>query len=343
MSGPNHGDESRNGRFTSNCALLASIVASSNDAILSEDLEGVIRSWNSGAERLFRYTADEAIGRPIDMLSPGDSRDEELAVLERIRRDEPIDDREIVRRRKDGSPVVIAVTESPIRDADGRIVGVSQIARDVTGRRKAEEQNSLLLREMSHRVKNLFAIASALVTLSARSSNSVSELAFSLRQRFAALAQVHELTQRGVTGTIDGKDGTTTLHGVVRAIFAPFSPGDSPERNCLVLTGCDCPIGRASTISAALVFQELVNNAVKYGAIKFGGAVHIESGLSADRVSLTWKEHGGPSVQGKPDHRGFGTEFMSRIVKNMHGDMTHEWQPDGLVIRLAVPLRVLRR
>ena len=118
---------------------LASIVESSDDAIVSKDLDGIIRTWNRGAERLFGYKAAEVIGRPITILIPPDRLDEEPGILARIRRGEPIDHYETVRRHKDGSLIDISLTVSPMRDAKDAIVGASKIARDITERKRAEQ------------------------------------------------------------------------------------------------------------------------------------------------------------------------------------------------------------
>ena len=115
---------------------LAAIVESSDDAIVSKTLDGIITSWNPAAEKLFGYTAEEMIGRPIAILAAPDRENEMPAILERIRRGEKVDHYETVRRRKDGSLVDISLTVSPIRDETGRIVGASKIARDITERRR---------------------------------------------------------------------------------------------------------------------------------------------------------------------------------------------------------------
>ena len=127
---------------------LAAIVESSDDAILAKNLDGIIITWNQGAGRLFGYTADEAVGKPVTMLIPEDRYDEEPNILARIRRGERIDHYETIRRRKDGSLVEISLSVSPILSADGRIVGASKIARDITERRRAQEKQQLLLREI---------------------------------------------------------------------------------------------------------------------------------------------------------------------------------------------------
>lgn len=118
--------------------FLAAIVESSDDAIIAKDLEGQITSWNQGAERLFGYRADEVLGKPISILIPTERRDEEPGILARLRRGERIDHYETIRRRKDGSLVEISLTVSPVRTTDGRIVGASKIARDISQRRGAE-------------------------------------------------------------------------------------------------------------------------------------------------------------------------------------------------------------
>jgi PAS domain S-box-containing protein len=144
---------------------LVSIVESSDDAIISKDLDGVIRSWNNGAERLFGYSADEAIGRPVTILIPPDRLDEEPGILARIRRGERVDHYETVRCRKDGSPLDISLTVSPVRDAKGKIVGASKIARDISDRRAAEAK----LRESQRRLEELLAaIPAAIYTTDAQ-------------------------------------------------------------------------------------------------------------------------------------------------------------------------------
>jgi PAS domain S-box-containing protein len=124
---------------------LGAIVSWSDDAIVAKDLDGIINAWNPAAERLFGFTAEEAIGRSIRMIVPADRQSEEDEVLRRLRRGEAIEHMETVRIRKDGTPVDIALTVSPVKDADGRIIGASKIARDITERRRAETERARLL------------------------------------------------------------------------------------------------------------------------------------------------------------------------------------------------------
>ena len=132
---------------------LAAIVESSDDAIVSKDLNGVITSWNKAAERIFGYSAEEAVGRHITLIVPPDRLDEEADILARLQRGQRIDHFETVRKRKNGGLFDVSVTISPVKDAHGRVVGASKVARDVTDRKKME--NALREVELSGRLLQL--------------------------------------------------------------------------------------------------------------------------------------------------------------------------------------------
>ena len=131
--------------------LLASIVDSSSDAIVSKTLDGVITSWNTGAERLFGYTANEAIGQHISMVIPLDRRDEETSILMRLRQGEGIEHFDTIRLRKDGTAIEVSLSISPVRDAAGKVIGASKIARDISGRKRVERE----LNDSEHRFRTL--------------------------------------------------------------------------------------------------------------------------------------------------------------------------------------------
>ena len=129
-------------------ALLSAIVDSSDDAIISKDLNTIITSWNKGAERLFGYTAAEAIGRSITMIIPPDRLDEEPKIIERLKRGERVDHFETIRMRKDGSHVDISLTISPMKGSNGKIIGASKVARDITERKHLERQRQEFNRQL---------------------------------------------------------------------------------------------------------------------------------------------------------------------------------------------------
>ena len=144
-------------------ARLAAIVDSSYDAIIGKDLNSVITDWNRAAERLFGYTAQEAVGQSVLMLIPEGLHSEEAEIIERVRRGERVASYETTRRRKDGTFIYVSLTISPIRDDDGRIIGASKIARDITATKENERRIRLLMREVNHRVKNQFAVILSVV------------------------------------------------------------------------------------------------------------------------------------------------------------------------------------
>ena len=148
-------------------------------------------SWNTGAERIFGYTAKEVIGKPVMILIPPDRHDEEPRILEQIRAGKKIDHYETVRRRKDGSLIEISLSVSPVRDELGTIIGASKIARDITQRKQIERQAAILAREAEHRTRNILATVSAAVELS--ESDTPDGLKAAIRGRIQALANAHSL------------------------------------------------------------------------------------------------------------------------------------------------------
>ena len=325
MGGAFHSDPDRAAQH------YAAIIESSDDAILSKDLDGVILTWNQGAERLFGFTAEEAIGKSATIIVLLDRLEEETAILDKTRRGERIRNFETVRQRKDRSLVDISLTISPIRDSRGRVVGASTIARDISELKKTRERQQLLLREMSHRVKNLFALTGSIIGLSARSAKTPQELADSARERLAALARAHALTfAHG-----EPSPQSTTLQSLIRAIVAPF---DEPAAPRIAISGIDVPVSAGAVASLALLLHEFATNAAKYGALSSAGgtiAISVEEG---DNVVVTWTERGGPTVVQPTGAEGIGG-VLSRIavMSQLGGEIARDWKPEGLEIRLVTP------
>ncbi|NTI78591.1 sensor histidine kinase [Rhizobium rhizogenes] len=317
-------------------AFLAAIIESSEDAIVSKSLQGVITTWNKGAERLFGYSAPEAVGKPITMLIPEDRLDEEPAILARIHAGERVHHFETIRRRKDGTLIDISLTISPIRNSDGKIIGASKIARDISDRKRAAERQDLLLREMHHRVKNLFAITGSIITLAARTAQTPGELASTMKDRLVALSQAHEMTLPSFTGDEAFQERSTTLFQLLSSLLSPYGEGEEGRWH---LHGEDTPISAERVTSLALLFHEYATNAVKYGSLSNAeGRLDVTVAARGEIFEISWLEAGGqPSGKAEPTNAGFGTRLEQMIVRTLNAEVSREWQPQGLLIKLSVP------
>ena len=316
---------------------LAAIVESSEDAILSMDLDGVISSWNAGAERLYGYTAPEAIGRPVTLLIPDDRQGEELDFLAQVRAGHRVDHFETVRQRKDGGLIPISLRISPIRDNAGVVIGASKIARDISERKQAEQQKDLLIQEMAHRVKNLFMVSSSVVSLSARSVTSADELASAVVARLGSLARAHVLTLPVPHGGGSG-EGRANLQPLLATILSPYDGENRRGQRRVTTRGCDLGVSRAAITGFSLVVHEFATNAAKYGALSSDtGYLDLECIDRGVLLELIWTERGGPPVV-ETTAEGFGTKLAKlTIEKQFGGEILREWHPDGLVIHLVVP------
>jgi PAS domain S-box-containing protein len=298
---------------------LASIVQSCDDAIISKDLHGVISSWNQGAERLFGYTAEEAIGKPIMLVIPADRAEEEITILSRLRRGERLDHFETVRQRKDGTLFDVSLTVSPIYGADGRVVGASKIARDITERKRAHEQQKLLLAEIMHRVKNTLATVQAIASQTMRRAPAAERVAFTARLH--ALGKAHDLL------TSDGWD-RAPLRGLVDAALAPF------QQQRFTLEGPDLYLNASRSLHMTLALHELATNAVKHGALSNAtGRVDLRWQMQDGRLDVCWKETGGPAVR-RPRRRGFG----SLLIEHAFEGARFEYAQTGLLCTFNLPL-----
>ena len=305
---------------------IASIVETSDDAIISKDLNGVITSWNKGAERIFGYTAEEVIGKPVTILIPTTRHNEEPEILARIRSGDRIDHYETVRQRKDGSLVDISLTVSPMKNAEGIIVGASKIARDISERKRSDAQIAILAREAEHRAKNVLATVQATVYLS--QADTPEGLKQAIAGRIQALADVHNLF---VQSRWTGAD----LRNLVRQEIAPYCrDGDARVR----IDGAELLLEPNVAQTVAVTLHELATNAAKYGALSVPvGRVDVAWSRAGDgKLVLRWSETGGPPVA-PPTRRGFGTRVMENMIQQLNGDMRFDWRREGLLCEIAVP------
>jgi PAS domain S-box-containing protein len=302
---------------------LASIVESSDDAIVSKNLDGIIANWNKGAERIFGYTSEEAIGQPITILIPADRQSEEREILTRIRRGERIDHYETIRQRRDGSLVVVSLTVSPVRNAEGQIIGASKIARDITEQKRSQEQIATLAREAEHRSKNLLATVQATVRLS--QSETPDGLKRAIEGRIQSLANVHSLFVK--TRWI-GADLST----IATQEFAPYS-----EKNRVRIDGPPVVLEPDVAQIIAMTLHELATNSAKYGALAVpDGQVELKWSHDADgQLHFRWTESSGPKVR-EPTHKGFGGRIIEQMIAQRSGKTHFDWRADGLVCEIIL-------
>jgi PAS domain S-box-containing protein len=306
---------------------IASIVESSDDAIISKDLNGVITSWNNGAERIFGYLAEEVVGKPVTILIPPERHDEEPTILERIRRGERVEHYETVRMRKDGSRVDISLTISPVKNVEGKIIGASKIARDITERKRSEALITILAREAEHRANNVLATVQATVHLT--QADTPEGLKQAIEGRIQALANVHRLF---VKSRWQGAE----LHSLVREELAAYSQGRETR---VQIDGPNVLLEPNAAQAIAVALHELATNAAKYGALSVpDGHVRVEwSHEQNGRLALRWTETGGPPVE-PPRRRGFGSRVMENMVRGqLKGELRLDWRTQGLACEIVLP------
>jgi len=304
---------------------LASIVESSDDAIVSKNLDGTITSWNRGAERIFGYTAEEAIGQPITIVIPNERQDEERAILSRIRRGERIDHFETIRQRKHGSLIVVSLTVSPVKNAEGKIIGASKIARDITEQKRLQEQIATLAREAEHRSKNLLATVQATVQLS--QADTPEGLKRAIEGRILALANVHSLF-------VETRWIGAELSAIARQELAPYSEKDETR---VQIDGPQVLLEPNAAQVVAITLHELATNAAKYGALSVpNGKIGLKWLHEAEgRLILHWREIGGPAVR-TPTRQGFGTRIIERTIGQLKGKARFDWHAEGLVCEITL-------
>jgi two-component sensor histidine kinase len=222
------------------------------------------------------------------------------------------------------------------RGEDEGIVGRTMfgIFLDVTGRKQAEEGHELLAGEMSHRVKNLLAIAAGLTHITSRSTSTTADMARELTQRLTALGRAHDLV-RPLPG---GQGGAALLGDLLTVLLAPYDDLGAFSGRIRVAVE-RMGIGETAATSLALVIHELATNSLKYGALSTGsGTLDVMTNApTSSELELVWMERGGPEVHAPPEPNGFGSKLVRRSVsKQLGGEIDYQWMPDGLIATLRV-------
>ncbi len=344
--------------------LLSAIVDSSDDAIISKDLNGTITSWNKSAERLFGYTAEEIVGRSVTLLIPPDRQQEEPRIIARLKAGERVDHFETLRRRKDGSLLDISLTISPVRDAKGNIIGASKIARDITERRRAEAEILRANRDLeqfafsaSHDLQEplrSLKIYSELLArrygdkLDGQALEFLGHLRSGATRMEVLVSDLLSYTQISKRETSETVDANAALAIVLESIA-----GSIAESGARIDSG---PLPRLPMRAAHLqqLFQNLIGNAIKYRSPERTPEIHVAAESHADGWTFAVTDNGigiAPEYKEKVfglfkrlhtneeySGTGIGLAICQRIVAQYHGRIWVESESgQGSTFRFTIP------
>lgn len=245
-------------------------------------------------------------------------------------------------RRHDGVYRWTLGRAAPLRNDTGEIIRWFGTCTDIDDLKRIEQGQALISQELSHRIKNIFAVVSALIALSARECPEARSFAASVRERIGALARAHEFV-RPHTEVSRPLLGDMTLHAFLSTLFLPYATIDGEAR--VVVSGDDALFDDQAATSVALLFHELATNAAKYGALSnSGGRVQLTTRLAGDRFILDWREEGGPSLAGPPTRSGFGSSLATLSVEGqLGGRLERVWRDEGLKVTADLPATALSR
>jgi len=220
-------------------------------------------------------------------------------------------------------------------DADIEARTMYGVFLDVTGRKQAEEGHELLAGEMSHRVKNLLSMATALTTITSRSSRSVSDMARELTSRLGALGRAHDLVR-----PLPGQKANDSLLGdLLTIVLAPYDEFEAAFSGRIRVAVPRMTVGESGATALALVLHELATNSVKYGALSDSAGTLDVSGIAdGDDIVIMWTERGGPTVvEPAARQRGFGSKLLTRsVTSQLNGSVEHDWSSEGLIVKIRV-------
>ena len=229
----------------------------------------------------------------------------------------------------------------PIRDREGQITRWFGTCTDIHEQKLLLEQREIVSQELSHRIKNIFAVIGGLIGLSVRSHPGMKQLAADLRARVMALGQAHDFVRPHSARSKPATD-QTSLQGLLDVLLSAYQ---AQQQSRISIKGVDVEIDDRSATPLALIFHELATNAAKYGALAtMEGRVEIEIGMTDQDVKILWKEIGGPEIAEPPKKEGFGSKLIVLSIANqLGGALTHGWNRAGLEIKATIPRRSMSR
>jgi len=305
---------------------MEAIVQSAMDAIITFDEDLRIVLFNPAAERIFSYSAEDVLGKPVTMLFPQSVPEmQEKELRESFNRGtlhRRLDGTESCALRMDGEEFPIEASISQVTVGGERVGTI--ILRDITERKMNEEARALLAREVDHRAKNALAVAQALVGLT--KADTVDEFAAAIRGRIESLGRAHSLLSQS-------QWRGAPLDQLIRDEIRPYS-----KEGQLLLNGPKVTCSAGAVQSLSLLFHELATNAVKYGALGADrGHVTIEWMFEGNSMLICWQEQGGPPVV-RPKRKGFGTRLLNQVSgRQLNADLDFDWNPGGLRVEIKLP------
>lgn len=310
-----------------NNAQFAAIVSCSHDGIISCTPEGTIETWNPAAEKLFGWSRSDAVGQSASLLI---SEDRECEIRQAFRSacQGGTVRTETITKRKDGRKIHVSLALAPLRDAQGHVVGTTAMIRDITELKGAEQLHKLLLGELSHRIKNSFAIIQALANQTFRSEGISRKARDNFFNRLRSLAGSHELL-------IEGHWESAGLHQLLTTALKGLD--DFIPR--ITLTGPEVALPSTSVIPLTMVIHELATNAMKYGSLSVPeGIVEIRWEKEDSRLTLCWQEQNGPKIA-NPTASGFGSQLIRQALSSTGAQVTLDYRKEGLVCRIVFPFK----
>jgi PAS domain S-box-containing protein len=244
-------------------------------------------------------------------------------------------------RRADGAYRWTLGRALPLRDESEKIVRWFGTCTDIHEQKEASEEREIIAQELSHRIKNIFAVISGLVGFAARANPGMKGIAEDLRERITALGRAHDFV-RPHSAQSRPAAAQNSLHGLLDELFRPYQAADAPR---ITISGADVEIDDRSATPLALLFHELATNATKYGAlVNANGRIDITIAPRDAGIELVWAESGGPAVSGPGSAPGFGSQLMEMsAVRQLGGALVRDWRPEGLVVNVAIPRSAFSR
>jgi PAS domain S-box-containing protein len=317
-------------RAEQNTARMAAVAEATHDAIYGVDLDGIIDTWNLGAERLLGYAEREVVGQHVSLLAQLAQHEEQLAFLKRVAAGETVKPFDTIRKTKQGKLIDVTMAMSPVKAPDGSVVAAAVALHDIGERKEWDVRQRLMNRELAHRVKNSYAVLQAILRSTLKSSPDPQQFANAFSGRLHSMATAHDvLTDNDWRGA--------ELGALIRQQLSQYVSG---QRVNLKGGIANLPAEQAAPLS--LIINELATNALKHGALSTPqGSININWDIAlthkhADHFVLRWQEKDGPQVTSQGP-RGFGSTLIEKSLPE--ADVKMNYLADGLMCEITWPVK----